>query len=235
MLNALLRHHVSKIIGSSFYIWQNPPLPSQWAMASSFTRILDHTQRCITVGRTSLDEWSARRMTTRNPHNRQTSFYHGGIEPTISVGERPQTYALDRGSHWLFHLTATDPTDYSTSLPWIPLIIPPYRHGSHWLFHLTATDPTDYLTLLPRIPLIIFHLTATDPTDYSSSLPRIPLIIPPHCHGSHWLFNLNATDPTDYSTSFCYVCLSVSVSIRTKQLESYQKYLCGRRYWCILV
>jgi len=33
----------------------------QWAMASSFTRFLDHTQRRITVGRTFLDEWSARR------------------------------------------------------------------------------------------------------------------------------------------------------------------------------
>jgi len=28
----------------------------QWAMASSFTRILDHTQRRTTVGRTPLDE-----------------------------------------------------------------------------------------------------------------------------------------------------------------------------------
>jgi len=33
----------------------------QWAIASSFTRFLDHTQRRTTVGRTSLDEWSARR------------------------------------------------------------------------------------------------------------------------------------------------------------------------------
>jgi len=29
------------------------------AMTSSFLRFLDHTQRCITVGRTSVDEWSA--------------------------------------------------------------------------------------------------------------------------------------------------------------------------------
>jgi len=43
------------------------------AMASSFLRFLDHTRR-ITVGRTSLDEWSARRrdlyLTTHNTHNR---------------------------------------------------------------------------------------------------------------------------------------------------------------------
>ena len=33
----------------------------QWTRASSFTRFLDHTQRRTTVGRTPLDEWSARR------------------------------------------------------------------------------------------------------------------------------------------------------------------------------
>ena len=33
----------------------------QWAWVSSFTRFLDHTQRRTTVGRTPLDEGSARR------------------------------------------------------------------------------------------------------------------------------------------------------------------------------
>ena len=55
----------------------------QWAMASSFTRFLDHTQRRTTFGRTSLDEWSARRrvihLTTHNTHNGQTSMTPGGI------------------------------------------------------------------------------------------------------------------------------------------------------------
>jgi len=49
----------------------------QWAMASSFTRFLDHTQRRTTVSSTPLGEWSARRtdlyLTTHNTHNRQTS------------------------------------------------------------------------------------------------------------------------------------------------------------------
>ena len=44
------------------------------AMASSFLRFLDHTQRSITVGRTPLDEWSARRrdlyLTTHYTHNK---------------------------------------------------------------------------------------------------------------------------------------------------------------------
>ena len=69
-------------------------------MASSLTRFIDHTRRRITVGKTPLDEWSARRrdlyLTTHNTHNRQTSMPQVGFEPTISAGERPQTYALDR-------------------------------------------------------------------------------------------------------------------------------------------
>ena len=41
-----------------FCFWRNSP---QWARASSFTRFLDHTRRSTTIGRTLLDEWSARR------------------------------------------------------------------------------------------------------------------------------------------------------------------------------
>ena len=74
----------------------------QWARASSFTRFLDHTLRRTTVGRTPLDEWSARRrdlsLTTHNTHNRQTSTPPVGFEPTISAGERPQTHTLDRAA-----------------------------------------------------------------------------------------------------------------------------------------
>ena len=54
---------------------------------------LDHTQRRSTVGRTPLDEWSARRrvlyLTTHDTHNRQISMPPVGFEPTISAGERP--------------------------------------------------------------------------------------------------------------------------------------------------
>ena len=65
---------------------------------------LDHTQRRSTVGRTPLDEWSARRrdlyLTTHNTHNRQISMPPVGFEPTISAGERPQTYAFRPRGHW---------------------------------------------------------------------------------------------------------------------------------------
>jgi len=45
--------------------------PRQWAMASSFTRFLDHTQRRFTFGRTSLDEWSA----NNTQHSQQTDVH----------------------------------------------------------------------------------------------------------------------------------------------------------------
>ena len=62
----------------------------------------DHTQRRITVGRTPLDECSARRrdlyLTTHNTHNKQTSMLPVGFEPTISAVVQPHTYALDRAA-----------------------------------------------------------------------------------------------------------------------------------------
>jgi hypothetical protein len=72
----------------------------QWARISSFVTVLEHPQRRTTFGRTTLDEWSARRrdlyLTTHNTHNRQTYMPPVGFEPTISAGERPKTNALDR-------------------------------------------------------------------------------------------------------------------------------------------
>ena len=37
-------------------------------------------------------------MTANNTHNRETYMPLVGFEPTISAGERPQTYALDRAA-----------------------------------------------------------------------------------------------------------------------------------------
>jgi len=82
--------NVSKTI---FWGRDSPPTP-QWDRTTSFTRFLDHTQRRNTVGRTSPDEWSARRrdlyLWKHNAHNRQTSMPPVGFEPTISAGQRPQ-------------------------------------------------------------------------------------------------------------------------------------------------
>ena len=67
-------------------------------MASLFMRLVDHTKRRITVGRTPLDERSARRrdlyLTIQNTH-RHTSMSPAVFKPTISAGEWPQTYTLD--------------------------------------------------------------------------------------------------------------------------------------------
>ena len=63
-----------------------------------------------TLGKTPLDEWSARRtdlyLTTNNTHKRQTSMPPGGFEPAIAANKRPQTHASDRAAtgigHFLF-------------------------------------------------------------------------------------------------------------------------------------
>ena len=61
-----------------------------------FTTTLRHT----TLGRTPLDEWSARvrdlYLTTHSIHKRQTSMYPAGFEPAIPASDRPHTHALDR-------------------------------------------------------------------------------------------------------------------------------------------
>ena len=65
----------------------------------SQTHSLTHT----TVGRTPLDEWSARRrnlyLTTHNTHT-QTSTPPAVFEPTIPASERPQTYGFRPRGHW---------------------------------------------------------------------------------------------------------------------------------------
>ena len=69
-------------------------------MEHPFLMFLDHTQRRSTVGRTPLDEWSARRrdlyLTTHDNLNRQISMPPVGFEPTISAGERPRPRPVPR-------------------------------------------------------------------------------------------------------------------------------------------
>ena len=95
-------------IFTCLFLAQHPP--PQWARASSFTRFLDHTQRHTTVGRTPLDKWSARRrdlyLTTHNTDNKHPCR-PVWFEPTISAGDRPQTYALDRAA------TGISPVQYT--------------------------------------------------------------------------------------------------------------------------
>jgi len=59
-----------------------------------------HSFRHTTLGRTPLEEWSARRrnlnLTAHNTHNGQTSMPPAGFEPTLPASERSQTDVLDR-------------------------------------------------------------------------------------------------------------------------------------------
>jgi hypothetical protein len=60
------------------------------------------TLRHTTLGRTPLDEWSARRrdlyLTTHNTHDRQTFMLAVIFVPAIPASEQPQTHALDRAA-----------------------------------------------------------------------------------------------------------------------------------------
>jgi hypothetical protein len=69
-------------------------IPMQ-ARTSSFLRFLDHIHwthhsQCVI----SLSQ----RPLTDNTNNRQTSMPLAGFKPTISAGERPQTYTIDRAT-----------------------------------------------------------------------------------------------------------------------------------------
>ena len=80
-----------------------------------------HTQWHTKVGRTPLDEWSARRrdlyLTTHNTHNRQTSMPPVGFEPTISAGKRPPAHALDRTATGTGHLLLVQRLKISGTIP----------------------------------------------------------------------------------------------------------------------
>jgi len=74
-----------------FLLWRCDPTR---VMASSNLMFLDHTRR-TTVGRTPLDEWSARRrdlyLTAHNTHNRQISMPRWDSNPRsqLASGRRP--------------------------------------------------------------------------------------------------------------------------------------------------
>ena len=128
-------HHKKKEVTSHtrlpfFFLWRCGPTRT---MASSFWRFLDHTQRRITVGRTPLDEWSSssqRPLPDNTQHSQQINIHAPpvGFEPTISAGERAQTYALGRAA-----------TGTGTRLPiqianW-NIYVSSYRHLSDYSTH----------------------------------------------------------------------------------------------------
>ena len=89
-----------------FYLpWRNSPPPSgplSPHYRGSWSHSNTHTHTHTTVGRTPLDEWSARRrdlyLTTHNTHKILTSMQPAGFEPATPSSGRPQTHALDRAA-----------------------------------------------------------------------------------------------------------------------------------------
>jgi len=70
-------------------------LQSQVAMASSFTRFLDHTQRHTTVGRTPLISSSHTPLPDNTQHSQHTNIHAPGVIRTHSLSRRA---ALDRAA-----------------------------------------------------------------------------------------------------------------------------------------
>jgi len=78
-------------------------------MVSWFLRFLNHTQRRITVGRTTLDEWSVRcrelYLTTHDTHPQQTNIHASGAIRTHDLSRRAAAdlRLRPRGYWWWAH------------------------------------------------------------------------------------------------------------------------------------
>ena len=82
-----------------FFLWCFYPIPVHGLPLTGFAITpIWHTR----IGRTPLDEWSARRsdlyLTTHDVHKRHIPMQPAGFEPTIPASERRQTHALDRAA-----------------------------------------------------------------------------------------------------------------------------------------
>jgi hypothetical protein len=82
-----------------FPTWLDTPSGSGPPHCWCFEIALRHT----TLGRTPLDEWSARRrdlyLTTHNTHKIHTSMTQAGLEPAIPSSERPHTQTFRPRGH----------------------------------------------------------------------------------------------------------------------------------------
>ena len=124
-------------------MWQFSSKPSTTlnsptrARVASFLSFLDHTQWFTTVGRTPLDEGSARRrdfyLTTYNTDNRQASMPPAGFETSIPASDRPQTLALDHSATGM-GLSLTSSNHMTLHAKEIPV-----RHTQFQLLLRTAT------------------------------------------------------------------------------------------------
>jgi hypothetical protein len=158
------------IYSCTFSLWHKSP---QLARTAPFTRFLDHTQRHKTIGRTPLDEWSARR---RNPY---LTTQHTDIHALIWI----RTYNLSRRAatdlrlrprgHWDRHSHTT----YCHILPTVTYYLHSYTTYSHIL--PTAT----YYLQSP--PTFTYYLQSH--TTYSHILPTVTYYLHSHTTYIHIL------------------------------------------------
>jgi hypothetical protein len=107
----------SVITSIVFFLWHLDPTPGHglpfWGFVITF---IEHN----TLGRGSLDEWSARHRnlypTTHNTHKRQTSMPPAGFEPTVPTSEWSHTQALDCLATWISNLTNSTTRDLQKSM-----------------------------------------------------------------------------------------------------------------------
>jgi len=101
------------------------------------------TFRHTTVGRTPLDEWSARGrdlyVATYNAHRRWTYTRPAGFGPAISASERPQTHARPLGSAFPDICFNTIPKSSVFPVVSFQVICPP-RHRTHLTSDQTYTS-----------------------------------------------------------------------------------------------
>jgi hypothetical protein len=115
-------------------------------MASSFTRFLDHTQWRATVGRTPLDEWSARHrdlyLTTHNTHKTDEHPCLGGIQTHNCSRRAAVDLRLRPRGHWEQRLIHT--TSYKFQICNIPNYA--YLFITYWLM-ISAIQTTQIWTV----------------------------------------------------------------------------------------
>jgi hypothetical protein len=86
-----------------FFFMVRQPVVEQGLLVIQSSR--SHSDTLHSLGRTPLDEWSARRgdlhLTTHICHKRQISMPPAGFEPAISAIEQRQSHVLDRVATWI--------------------------------------------------------------------------------------------------------------------------------------
>ena len=122
------------------------------------------TLRRTTLGRTPLDEWSARFQRPKpdnTQHSLETSMCPVEIEPVIPEAERPQTHALDRAA-----------TGTSTGTLYWTLICT-RQNDSHHIY--VRSIPT--FSFNPQLGFPTFPYHSAVPTNIRATCPSHPLLL----------------------------------------------------------